>query len=149
MPVEQNLRAIELLIDAWNSHDPERIRPFFHDDFENHQLPFPPVIGLAAYLDHCRHWFEAYPDFRIEAVTLFGQGDLVCLESRGEGTRVERFFGEEPSGQREVNFALDLFEFEDGKIRRERGYWDFSVATGQPAPTAGGHTDPRSAFFPG
>lgn len=149
MPVEDNLRTVVWLIDAWNSHDRGRIRPFFHDDFENHQLPFPPVIGLAAYLEHCGHWFEAYPDFRIEAVTLFGEGELVCLESRGEGTRVHCFFGEEPSGRREVNFAIDVFEFEDGKIRRERGYWDFSVATGRPAPTAGGHTDPRSPFFTG
>jgi predicted ester cyclase len=145
--VEENLRAVERLIEAWNSHDLERIRPFFHDDFENHQLPFAPVIGLSAYLEHCRRWFDAYPDFRIEAVSLFGQGELVCLESRGEGTRRGGFFGNEPSGRREVNFALDVLEFEDGRIRRERGYWDFSVATGGPAPMAGGHTDAASAFF--
>ena len=29
-----------------------------------------------------------------------------------------------------VNFAVDLLEFENGTIVRERGYWDFSVMTG-------------------
>ena len=149
MPVEDNLRAVERLIDAWNSHDLQRIRPFFHEDFENHQLPFPPVVGLDAYLDHCRRWFAAYPDFHLTALVLFGQGELVCLESRGEGTRVAPFFGRPPSGRRECNFAVDVLEFERGRIRRERGYWDFSVATGLPAPMASGHADPRSAFFPG
>jgi predicted ester cyclase len=149
VPLEDNLRAVRRLIDAWNSHDLGRIEPFFHENFENHQLPFAPVIGLAAYLEHCRHWFTAYPDFHLTALTLFGQGELVCLESRGEGTRVAPFFGEPPGGRREVNFALDVLEFADGKVKRERGYWDFSVATGRPAPMAGGHTDRTSAFFAG
>jgi hypothetical protein len=80
-------------------------------------------------------------------VTLVGSGDLVCLESRAEGTRRQPFFGHRPSDAREVNHAVDLLEFVDGKIARERGYWDFSVVTGQPAPMAGGHHDPRSPFL--
>jgi predicted ester cyclase len=144
--LEENLLAAERLIDAWNSHDLKRIRVFFHADFENHQLPLPPVYGLEPYLDHCREWFRAYPDFSITVVTLFGQGELVCLESRAEGTRLGSFFGQPPTGLREVNFALDVLEFEGGLIRRERGYWDFSAATGFAAPMAGGHGDPRSPF---
>jgi predicted ester cyclase len=143
---EQNVRAVRRLVAAWNSHDLERIRPFFHPTFENHQLPFPPVVGLDSYLAHCRCWFAAYPDFRIEIVTLFASGDLVCLETRAEGTRRKRFFGHGPSGAHEVNHAVDLLEFVEGKIARERGYWDFSVVTGLPAPMAGGHHDPRSPF---
>lgn len=149
MPVAKNLRAMRELIEAWNSHDVEQIRPFFHDRFENHQIPFPPVLGLEAYLVHCEHWFEAFPDFAIEAVTLFGQGELVCLETRGGGTRHGSFFGTEASSREELNYALDVFEFEDGKIVRERGYWDFSVVTGRPAPMADGHEDPTSPFYRG
>jgi predicted ester cyclase len=145
---DANIHAIRLLIEAWNSHDCGRIATFFHEDFENHQLPFAPIVGLPAYLEHCRHWFSAYRDFRIEVVTLFGELDLVCLESRGEGTRTGVFFGCEPSGTTEVNFALDVFEFRAGKVARERGYWDFSVATGRLAPMAGGHFHLRSPFLP-
>jgi predicted ester cyclase len=141
-----NLLRVRKLVEAWNSHDLERIGAFFHADFENHQLPLPPVIGRAAYLEHCRTWFAAYPDFRIEALTLFADGDLVCLESRATGTRAADFFGADPSGVPETNYALDLLEFRDGLIVRERGYWDYSVLTGRPAPRAGGHRDPRSPF---
>jgi steroid delta-isomerase-like uncharacterized protein len=149
MPVEENLAAVRRLLDAWNSHDLERIGAFFHEDFVNHQLPFPPVVGRDAYLAHCAHWFAAYPDFWIEAVSLFGQGELVCLETRGGGTRRDGFFGTEPSGRTEVNCALDVLEFRDGLIAAERGYWDFSVYTGERAPMAGGHRDPASPFFLG
>ncbi len=147
-PGNDNVERVLALVEAWNSHDLQRIADFFHDDFENHQLPLPPVVGLAAYLEHCRRWFEAYPDFRIEPLTLFGDGDLVCLESRGAGTRVSGFFGAEPSGRLEVNYALDVFELRDARILRERGYWDYSVLTGQPAPAAGGGERPGSPFHP-
>jgi predicted ester cyclase len=147
MPVEENLRTMRNLLEAWNSHDVEQIRPFFHESFENHQMPFPPVIGLEAYLAHCKHWYEAFPDFTLEAKTLFGQNEFVCMEARGVGTRSGSFFGNEASGREEVNDATDIFEFEDGKILRERGYWDFSVVTGRPAPMAGGHENPASPFY--
>jgi len=144
-PTDNFLRVHEL-VEAWNSHDLERVGAFFHADFENHQLPLPPVIGRAAYLEHCKAWFDAYPDFRIEVLTLFGDGDLVCLESRATGTRVADFFGAGASEVPETNYAVDLLEFRDGLIVRERGYWDYSVLTGRPAPSAGGHSDPRSPF---
>jgi steroid delta-isomerase-like uncharacterized protein len=136
MSPNPNVETVRQLIAAWNSHDLDRIARFFHDDFENHQAPLPPVIGLDAYLRHCEHWFTAFPDFTIEEVTLFGQDDLVCLESRGGGTRASDFFGYEASGGEEIVDACDVFWLRDGKIALERGYWDFSVATARLAPRA-------------
>ena len=124
--------TLRALISAWNSRDLERIASFFHPYFENHQQPLPPVIGLDAYLRHCEHWFSAFPDFRIEEITLFGQGDLVCLESRGGGTRVGTFFGIEPRGVEEIVAACDVFEFRGDKIAVERGYWDLASSLGSP-----------------
>jgi predicted ester cyclase len=136
LSVEANLAAMRALQEAWGSHDLERIAQFFHDDFENHQTPFEPVIGLAAYLRHCAHWFAAYPDLRFELVSVFGQGDLVCLEQRTLGTSRSDFFGNQARRREEVVLSCDVFEFRDGKIARERGYWDFSVTTGKLAPQA-------------
>jgi predicted ester cyclase len=125
------------LVDAWNSHDVERIATFFHEDFENWQLPVPTVRGLDAYRDHLQHWFAAYPDLRLEIVTLFAAGDTVCLETRGIGTSSAPFFGGQGDGGANENRALDILELRDGKVRRERGYWDFSLFTGGPSPLAG------------
>lgn len=124
------------LVDAWNSQDVERICSFFHEDFENWQLPLPTVRGLDAYRRHLRHWFTAHPDLRMEIVTLFAEGDRVCLETRGVSRSTGSFFGSSVGGERE-NLALDILELRDGKVWRERGYWDFSLWTGGPSPLAG------------
>jgi steroid delta-isomerase-like uncharacterized protein len=125
--------TVRALVEAWNSHDVERICAFFHDDFENHQAPLPPVIGLDAYRRHLGEWFAAYPDLRLEIVSLFCEGDLVCLETKATGTPAHTFFGVEAPHGRD-NRALDVLELRDGRVRRQRGYWDFSLWTGAPSP---------------
>ena len=127
---------VRSLVDAWNSKEIEWISSFFHEDFENHQLPLPVVRGLEAYREHLRRWFEAYPDLRLEIVTIFARGNRVCLETRAEGTPGATFFGVEPVPKR-VNRALDIIELRDGKVWRQRGYWDFSLWTGRPSALAG------------
>ena len=124
---------VRALVDAWNSHDVERICSFFHDDFENHQAPLPPVVGLDAYRRHLTEWFTAYPDLRLEIVTLFAEGDRVCLETRATATPAGAFFGVATAPGRD-NRALDVLELRDGRVLRQRGYWDFSVWTGVPSP---------------
>jgi predicted ester cyclase len=125
--------TVRALVDAWNSHDVERICAFFHHDFENHQAPLPPVIGLDAYRRHLGEWFAAYPDLRLEIVSLFSEGDLVCLETKATGTPARPFFGvDRPRGT--DNRALDVLELRDGLVRHQRGYWDFSLWTGAPSP---------------
>lgn len=136
MSTEANLALTEQLQEAWGSHDLDRIATFFHDDFVNHQTPFEPVVGLAAYLRHCAHWFEAYPDLRFESVSRFGQGDLVCIENRAVGTRKAGFFGTDSDSREEVFQSCDVLEFRAGKVAMQRGYWDFSVTTGEIAPRA-------------
>jgi predicted ester cyclase len=121
--------VVRALVEAWNGHDVELICSFFHDDFENDQIPLPVVRGIDAYRDHLRHWFASYPDLRLEIVTLFAEGDLVCLETRGYGTPSGSFFESEPSVPG-INRALDILLLKDGKVWRERGYWDFSLWTG-------------------
>jgi predicted ester cyclase len=128
---------VAALVEAWNSHDVERICAFFHEDFENWQAPLPTVRGLPAYREHLERWFSAYPDLRLEIVTLFAEGELVCLETRATGSPVGRFFGREPAAAEGVNRALDVLVLRDGKVWRERGYWDFSLFTGERSPLAG------------
>lgn len=134
MCAESNLAAMRGLQAAWASHDLDRIAAFFHHDFENHQVPFEPVIGLEAYLQHCARWFDAYPDLRFECVSMFGQGNLVCVENRATGTGEAAFFGAVPVGRQAIFESCDVLEFRDGKVARQRGYWDFSVVTGGVAP---------------
>jgi limonene-1,2-epoxide hydrolase len=128
--------VVRALVDAWNSKDVERICTYFHDDFENDQAPLPLVRGLSAYREHLARWFATYPDLRLEIVSLFAKGSVVCLETRALGSPRGSFFGVEPKGGR-TNRALDVLELRGGKVWRQRGYWDFSLWTGYPSPLVG------------
>ncbi len=127
-------RLVRALVEAWNNHDVQRICAFFDHDFENEQVPLPAVRGLEAYREHLRTWFSAYPDLRLEIVTLFVEGDHVCLETRAVGAPRGSFFGVEPDGTARENRALDVLVVRDGRVWRQRGYWDFSLWTGRPSP---------------
>ena len=137
-PSQRSAAIVRTLVDAWNSHDVERICAFFHEDFENWQAPLPTVRGLDAYRAHLAHWFRAYPDLRLTIVTLFADGDRVCLETSATGSPVAAFFAAEPTANGRVNRALDVLELREGRVWRERGYWDFSLFAGAPSPLADG-----------
>lgn len=134
---------VRALVEAWNSHDIERICSFFHEDFENDQAPLGVVRGLDAYRKHLREWFAAYPDLRVEIETLFAEGELVSLETRSVGSGAGPFFRVEPERGKRVNRALDVLVLRGGKVWRQRGYWDFSLWTGHRSPlTRGGRGAP-------
>jgi AcrR family transcriptional regulator len=108
------------VVAAWNSHDVERICEHFHDDFENWQAPLPTVRGLDAYRRHLTRWFDAYPGLHLEIVTLFADGNTVCLETTASGSPVDSFFGVAPNVAGGVNRALDVLVLREGKVWRQR-----------------------------
>jgi steroid delta-isomerase-like uncharacterized protein len=135
------------LVAAWNAHDLDAAAACLHVDFENHQLPLGVTVGRDAYLDHLRRWFDAYRDLQVEVRSCLATADRVCIEVVERGTRSGEFQGLAPSGRPETYFGCDVFEVEEGLVTIQRGYWDFSVATGSPAPLAGGHGPGDSRFF--
>ncbi|MGI8714883.1 MAG: ester cyclase [Solirubrobacteraceae bacterium] len=151
MPADEHggdARAVVLrLVDAWNDHDLAAAASCITAEFENHQLPLGVVVGRDAYLTHLRSWFAAYPDLRVEVRTCFSVADTVCLEVAERGTRRGTFGEAPPHGGPETFFGCDVFEVRDGRVAIQRGYWDYSVATGLPAPRAGGHGPDDSRFF--
>lgn len=146
-------RAVVLrLVDAWNDHDLDAAADCVADAFENHQLPLGASVGRQPYLAHLRSWFEAYPDLRVEVRTCLAAGNIVCLEVIERGTRHGAFAGAPATGRPETFFGCDVFEVHDGRIAIQRGYWDYSVATGLPAPapaatvrTTAGSSGPTTA----
>ena len=130
------------LVDAWNSHDVDRICAFMCDDFENWQAPIGTVRGVPAYRAHLERWFHAYPDLYLRIDTLFADGDLVCLETTATGTPSSSFFGVRSHPGKE-NRALDVLELRGGRVARQRGFWDFQAWTGMPAPQAQVDEEPR------
>jgi steroid delta-isomerase-like uncharacterized protein len=130
-----------------NARDLDAVADTIAVDFENHQLPLGVIVGRDAYMRHLGRWFEAYPDLHVDVVTCFAVDGTVCAELVEHGVRQGDFNGQPPSGAHETFFGVDVFEVRDGRLAIQRGYWDYSVGTGLPAPKAGGHGPDDSRYF--
>ena len=98
---------IENWVDTFNQGNAEKISEFYHDEAINHQVTNEPVVGKNA----IREMFERE----------FNQANMICI--------IENIFEDNDWGILEWKDPLGLrgcgfFQFENGKIKFQRGYWD-------------------------
>ncbi len=125
----ENTDLARTLHEAWNERDfdqileataPEAVHTIVGsgDTFEGAQ-------GALAYNTM---WAEAFPDGRLTVDRVIGSGDHVMVEFTGRGTHTGPLvtsMGEIPATGRSVTLQFcDVMEFENGKIRRQRTYFD-------------------------
>ena len=104
------MKAKELIIkwvDAFNRANAEELADFYHEDAINHQVPNIPIQGKETI---SKMFAE---EFKMASMTciienIFEDGDWAILEWK------------DPLGLRGCGF----FHVVDGKIKRQRGYWD-------------------------
>lgn len=108
MAIYQIETILKSWVDAFNAMNSEKLAEFYTDNAVNFQIPTnQPVIGKSA----IRAMFEAE----------FKQAKMVCII---EHIHVTDDYGilewSDPLGLRGCGF----FEFKDGLIIHQRGYWD-------------------------
>lgn len=92
---------------VFNAGNAEKLASFYHDDAINHQVTNPPVVGKRA----IQAMFEDE----------FSQADMTCIiENIFEDGNWGILEWKDPLGLRGCGF----FQFDDGKIKFQRGYWD-------------------------
>ncbi|MFC4784380.1 ester cyclase [Nocardioides sp. MAHUQ-72] len=73
-------------------------------------------------------WAEAFPDGLVTVNRVIGEGEHVVVEFTGRGTHtgtLRTSMGDFPATGRSMTLELcDVMEFEDGKIRSMRSYFD-------------------------
>jgi len=99
--------VVEAWVEAFNRGDAAALGALYADDAINHQVAWEPIRGRAA----IQAMFEgefARAEMTCIVESLFEDGDWAILEWR------------DPKGLRGCGF----FEVLEGRIRRQRGYWD-------------------------
>ena len=111
-------------LDAWNSHDDDRILAVFTDDIFYEDLVLMPDIHnsaqLRAFADAV---FTAIPDAFFTVERGFISGDRGLIEGTFSGTDVGVLGTGKPFA---VRFTVAL-EVHGGKISRESDYYDFAT----------------------
>ena len=86
---------------------------------------FEGIDGARAYNEM---WAAGFPDGRVTVDRVVAAGDYVVVEFTGRGTHTGTLvtsMGDIPPTGRSMTLQLcDVMEFKDGKIRRQRTYFD-------------------------
>jgi steroid delta-isomerase-like uncharacterized protein len=122
---------VERWIEAWNSHDIDRIVDLFTDDVVMHQPQNPQPLDKAGLSGFFGMLFGSYSDIRFELQGHTIQGRDVASWERVKGTMTGPFRDPvagrtiEPTGKSfDILGAMHMTYGEDHRIREVRIYWD-------------------------
>ena len=111
-----NARVARDFAAAWSRQDPDELANFFAEDavWED-GVPSEPYRGKAAIREQLARYCRNIADVEIEVIHQVAQGNVVVQE------RVDRLTRK---GKRLGLRAVCVFEFEGGKIKANRDYWN-------------------------
>ena len=102
--------------EAFSKHDPQLLGSILADDW--YETPSDERGGREVGMHLLVRLTTIFPDFNIEIRDMIQEGNKVVVRSEITGTQAETFMGF-PSKRRKISIqAIDIHEFEDGKIVR-------------------------------
>jgi steroid delta-isomerase-like uncharacterized protein len=130
------LEFSERYVEAWNSHDADRIDELVASDVVWLDPALPePARGVAEVRDFMRRSWAAFPDLRFTPgpMWLDPHEDSMSWAWRMEGTHqgVIDPPGFAPTGRRIDVDGIDVWDFGGGVIERNRAYYDMATLARQ------------------
>lgn len=120
MSDEPTTAVLQGFLDAFNAHDVDAVMAFFTDDcvFDMPRGPAPGgrrLVGKEQVREGIQSRFDGIPDVEYVDDRHWACGDRAVSEWTIRGTQ--------RTGERIEVRGCDLFELEDGKIRRKDSFW--------------------------
>ncbi|UCD16771.1 MAG: ester cyclase [Candidatus Zixiibacteriota bacterium] len=111
--------------EAWNSHNPDAVSGFFIENATYSDPSAGKVVKSSALAEYAKTMFTAFPDltFTVTAVSQIGNSKIV-LEYTIKGTNTGPLPQTPPSNRTISIAAVDIIEFEAGKIKSLKGFYD-------------------------
>ncbi|MFQ5910988.1 MAG: ester cyclase [Thermoplasmata archaeon] len=129
LSAEENMRVVEAQMEAFNAGDLDRCLAHFSEDTVRYAPGLSePIRGRDALREAVESFLAPFPDMRAEKVSIFAQGDLVCLQAVASGTHKNTFSGprgEIPPTNNPVSIRVcHVFQVKDGQITEDHQYFD-------------------------
>jgi steroid delta-isomerase-like uncharacterized protein len=120
-----NDNLLKQLIEAENSHDVEKVLTFLADDIVYEDVTFGVVMkGKDGFKQIYPTFITAAPDFKLEPKAWVTDDKSFAMEMVYSGTQKGDFPGLPATGKRFSIRMCSFGEFENGKIKGRRDYWD-------------------------
>jgi steroid delta-isomerase-like uncharacterized protein len=130
-----NDNLLKQIIEAENSHDIERLLALVTDDVVIEDVPFVPLGMVMKGKDGVRQGYsgfiQATPDFKIEPNSCVTSDRFFASEWVLTATQKGDLPGIPVSGKHFYIRWCSFGEFEDGKLKGRRDYWDYAALAKQ------------------
>ncbi|MDQ3131336.1 MAG: nuclear transport factor 2 family protein [Acidobacteriota bacterium] len=118
-------KIIRKWIDAFTKKDLEAVMDCYADDAVNFQVAAgEPAVGKEQIRKDTAEFFKGFPDSYSVVENIIADEDWAAWEWNGGGTFGDEFYGNQPTGKSYQLRGCGFFQFKDGKIIFQRGYWD-------------------------
>lgn len=116
------------VVDAFNNDDWGAARGLVGESTYNELGTQRSLAGADAIIEALQGWKAAMPDVKGTVFNAVESGQQVVLEVSWEGTQTGELVTEQgtipPSGKRQKTPSAFIFEFEGGKLKESRNYFD-------------------------
>src|SRR5215211_6456755 len=106
MSIEQNIRLVRRVIEAFNTGDTSNVPEFISDDYINRELQRAKdsyrskLKGPEEFMDTIKNLRSAFPDLHYEEHEIISQGNKVAFIGNVTGTHKGNFFFMPPTGKK-------------------------------------------------
>jgi steroid delta-isomerase-like uncharacterized protein len=112
-----------MIEEVWNKGNFDVVDELFDEGFKSED----PVLGTVdrkGFLESVKTYRKAFPDLKVEIVSLVSDGNFVATRWLARGTNRGPFLGREPTGKATVTSGLDLAEVRNGKFVSDFNAYD-------------------------
>ena len=123
--ITHNDNLLKQLIETENSHDVEKVLTFLTDDIVFEDITFGVIMrGKDGFKEIYPTFITAAPDFKLEPKAWVTDDKSFAMEIVYSGTQKGDFPGLPATGKTFSIRTCSFGEFENGKIKGRRDYWD-------------------------
>ena len=127
MSKEDNIRAFRDWLAGHIAHDLDRMLSNTTDDITVQSAAgqnMPPAKGKEEARVHWQTIYDAFPDMKMEEIDFTADENKIFAELSHGGTMKGKMGDKEPTGKEYRVAGAFRLDFQDGKIKAIKSYWD-------------------------
>jgi len=125
MTREQIVALLERQARAWNAHDPAAVAACYAPNATEYDAGGETAVGRDAIAARAKQYIDAFPDMRLEIVSIGVEGNTYTWQWKALGTNSGSLAGIPPTNRKVVVEGCSVGKVgDDGLIGSETDYWN-------------------------
>lgn len=123
--MDENLQRVNQLVEAWNSHDLDRVAAQYSPDCAVLDVAIAqPLVGREAVRLMFAGYYAAFPDLHLTPTEIISDGDRIALFWTAQGTHQGPIMQIPASGRAILAQGVNRLVLHKGLVRETATIWD-------------------------